>query len=33
MLRDQARRTNCKITDIAEAVVLSVQLLPAPSVV
>ena len=29
MLRDEARRTNRKITDIAEAVALSVMLLPA----
>lgn len=29
MLRDQARRTNRKITAVAEAVVLSVRLLPA----
>lgn len=33
MLRDQARRTNRKITDVAEAVALSVTLLPArPSI-
>jgi response regulator NasT len=31
-LRDQARRTNRKVTDIAEAVVLSVHLLPAQPV-
>jgi hypothetical protein len=29
MLREQARRTNRKITDVAEAVALSVTLLPA----
>ncbi|MGH2635362.1 MAG: ANTAR domain-containing response regulator [Actinomycetota bacterium] len=29
MLRDQARRTNRKITDVAEAVALSVSMLPA----
>ena len=33
MLRDQARRTNRKITDVAEALALSVTLLPArPSI-
>lgn len=33
MLRDEARRTNRKITDVAEAVALSVTLLPArPSI-
>jgi len=32
MLREQARRTNRKITDIAEAVALSVTLLPSQAI-
>ena len=32
MLREQARRTNRKITDIAEAVALSVTLLPSQTI-